>query len=133
MSTAKLTIELPESGKVNLYFGMSAIEVYSNKSVEQVNKLAKEHPKVAVKDLGKFASGSLSFSYVIFAGLCGWADREENIRPKFADAFDMAQEIMEQGDELQKLVYVTFSNSRAHKILQERLNGIQKKNLPEAE
>lgn len=129
MGNGRISFEI-EGTKHTLYFGMSAIEIFSRKSVLEVERLAKEYPKTPINDLK--ADSVKSFTYMIYAGLCNQADIKEQDRPSFEDAYELSENILYQGEELQANIFNCFNESRANQLLQEKLHGKQKKSEVEA-
>lgn len=111
----------------SLYFGMAAIQIFSEKSIHELQILAAENPKTPLDKLQ--ADPVKSFAYIIYAGLCNQADIEELQRPTFKFAYDLADSILYEDDEFQKPIFDCFNNSRAHKALKERLGGVEKKSV----
>lgn len=130
MSNGRISFEI-EGTKHTLYFGMSAIEIFSRKSVNELGRLAKENPETPIKDLK--ADGVKSFAYIIYAGLCNQADIKELDRPSFSEAYELSEEILYQAEDLQNDIVNCFNESRANKLLQEKLHGKEKKSEVEAE
>jgi hypothetical protein len=129
MTNAQIEFEI-KGVKYSLYFGMSAIEIFSTKSVQELQRLAIEFPTVKLEDLK--ADNVKSFAYIVYAGLCNSADKKDLSRPTFQKAYELSEEICFESEELQASIFETFNESRANKLLQEKLNGKQKKSDPEA-
>lgn len=128
MSVPRITFQI-EGVTHSLYFGMAAIEVFSKKSVAELGVLAKENPKTPLDKL--IADPVKSFAYVVYAGLCNDADIKEVQRPSFEQAYEVADAIMYEAEQLQSDIFTCFKESRAHKALIERLKP-EKKSNPEA-
>lgn len=124
MSVPRITFDL-QGVTHSLYFGMAAIEIFSQKSVAELGVLAKENPKTPIKELK--ADSVKAFAYIIYAGLCNEADIKEAVRPSFEDAYYLADDIVNEGYKLQQDIFDCFNESRAHKSLIERLQPIEKK------
>lgn len=124
MSVPRITFDL-QGVTHSLYFGMAAIEIFSQKSVAELSLLAKEHPEIPIDKLK--ADPVKSFAYVIYSGLCNQADIMELSRPTFEQAYYISEQIIDEGEKLQQDIFDCFNNSRAHKSLIERLHPADKK------
>jgi hypothetical protein len=127
MTNPRIDIEI-QGVTHSLYFGMSAIQIFSEKSIHELQLLSAQNPKTPLDKLQ--ADPVKSFAYVVYGGLCNTADINEQQRPTFTECYEIAENILYEDEAVQKSVFDCFNNSRAHKALKERLSGIQKKSLP---
>lgn len=61
------------------------------------------------------------FANLIYAGLCNQADRKDRQRPFYEEAYDLAMEIVEQGEELQTQIYEAWASTKPAKAMVEKL------------
>lgn len=119
MSNGRIDIEV-QGVNHSLHFGMSALKIWTEKAVSELQRV----PNVK--------SDMQAFAYTVYAGLCNYADIKELPHPSFEEAYELAEEILITGDDLQNKVWSTFRESRAGKPLLDKLNP-EKKSDPEAE
>lgn len=128
MTNGHFDFEL-EGVKYSLRFGMTAVQIFFQKSAQQVKELAEENPGVPLDELK--ADNVKSFAYLLYAGLCNYADSKEQKRPTFEDAYNLTESVLTDAPEsLQKEIFDCYSNSRATVSQNEKL-GI--KSVPEDE
>lgn len=126
MSNSRINITTSR-GVFTLYFGMTAIQIFANKGVEELTRLRAENPKLSDKDLGILADRIKSVAYLVFAGMCNYADLNDVPRPVFAECYEIADEIYQNNDGTIEAVFAAFDENRANEKLLEMLNGKQKK------
>lgn len=71
-----------------------------------------------------------AFAYLVYAGLCNNADAKDLARPTFEDCYELTEEILLAGDQLQNDIWTAFKDSRAGSNMIEKvsnLNTAQKK------
>lgn len=108
MTNGKVSFEI-DGIKRSLYFGMVATEIVEKKTF-------------AISNAGEVnLSGIRAFSYIIYGGLCNQAELMDNPYPKFDDAYELTEKIVEQGEELQSLIYNTWANTKPGKDMLARL------------
>ena len=107
----KISFEI-EGVKHSLYFGMTATEIIANSSITAINK-------GEVTDLKAFA-------YILFGGMCNFADSIDEVRPKFNDAYMLAEQISNE-DQITKDIYDAWNGSKPKDELLKRLDAIKKK------
>ncbi len=123
-TTGRMSFEL-EGVNYSLFFSMIAIEIYQTKSFNEVKRLKDAGLPLEVDDIK-------AMSYIIYAGLCGYADLKEKVRPSFEQAYELADSLCYlDNSELVNEIFECFNNSRASKALRQRL-GIEKKSDPES-
>lgn len=127
MTNPRIDIEI-QGVAHSLYFGMAAIQIFSEKSIHELQLLAEKNPKTPLDKL--VADPVKSFAYVVYGGLCNMADINEQRRPTFIECYEIAENILYENEAVQQSIFDCFNNSRAHKALKERLSGIQKKSRP---
>lgn len=107
MTNGKVSFEI-EGIKRSLYFGMVATEIFAQKAVKT--------------SLNPSDSNNIkAFAYLVYAGLCNQADLLDNAYPKFDDAYQLTERIIEQGEELQMLIYDTWAASKPAKNVLDKL------------
>jgi len=107
----KISFEI-EGVKHSLYFGMTATEIIANSSVTAISK-------GEVTDIKAFA-------YILFGGMCNFADCIDEVRPKFQDAYFLAEQIANE-NEITADIYKAWNESKPKEELLKRLNAVKKK------
>lgn len=111
MNNARVTFEV-EGVKHSLYFGMVATEIISDKSYEMAKK--------GIKD------GLKSLAYIIFGGLCNYAESKDQDHPEFEEAYLIA-ELICKDVELCDKIQSTWTESKPYEELMNRLSSLKKK------
>ena len=126
MTNGHFDFEL-EGVKYSLHFGMTAAQIFSEKSMQEVRKLMEETPDVDPKDL--VADNVKSFAYMIYAGMCNEADREERKRPSFTEVYDLTERVLlEAPEQLQHDIFEAYNGSKATEKQRNMLNtAVEKK------
>lgn len=107
MTNAKVKFKI-DGVERSLYFGMVATQIFAEKGAKQaVNNTEANNIK--------------SFAYLVYAGLCNQADLLDNSYPTFEQAYELTEKIIEQGEELQNLIFTTWQNSKPAKEMIDRL------------
>jgi hypothetical protein len=115
MSEGLIKFEL-DGEQVELYFGMKAILLFS----EKLSKHVTDNGFVDDKGQPDFlqADRFLTFAYIIFGGMCNSADRKELPYPVFTEAYDLTEKI-NHDPVLTKRIYDFWNNCKASKSLKE--------------
>jgi len=95
--------------KHSLRFGMTAVEITQNKAYQHTQLHNNE--QLSTWDM---------FVVIIYSGLCNNADVEEINRPKWKDAFDIAESLADE-TETTMLIWECWENSKPVKAMMERL------------
>jgi hypothetical protein len=106
-------------GKVEhtLLFGMKAIMIYSEKHLNELNR---NPNKDAIIDEFK------SFSYIVYAGLCNYAESQDLEYPTFENAYSLTEDLNDLPNEVLRIA-TAFKESRATQKLINVLNPVKKK------
>lgn len=134
MGNGRIQFEIKDgeyAGVHHLHFGMSAIRIYQEKVFSEIQGLSSESPKTKLEDLK--ADPVKSFAYLIYAGLCNYADIQEKSRPTYQYSYSISEEILYMDDSIQNDIWVCFSESRAGKDLLDKLPKPEKKSEAESQ
>lgn len=107
MTNAKVKFKI-DGVERSLYFGMVATQIFAEKGAKQATNNTE-------------ANNIKSFAYLVYAGLCNQADLLDNSYPTFEQAYELTEKIIEQGEELQNLIFATWQNSKPAKDMLDRL------------
>lgn len=99
-----------EGTKHSLYFGMVATQIVAERSLSMVDS----------------PDNIKAFAYIVHGGLCNQADRQDRQRPLFETSYDLAIEIIEQGDELQTQLYNAWAETKPAKKMLDLLPSKKK-------
>lgn len=129
MAKVQLTTD---SGNYTLYFGMTSVGIWQQKSAQEVTKLQTEDAKklgVEVDELPDdhevVPDPMRSLAFLVFAGLCNAADlKEDGVRPSFEDAYLLSDTL---NHDQQNEIWKAFSESRAGADLISKLPKGEKK------
>jgi len=112
MSNGRITFTVP-SGDYTLHFGMKSAQIFAEKGYKEF---------LLVEERGdKGADDIKSFAYIIFSGLCNYADIAEKQHPSFETAYLVTEEILLDGGELQTKIFEVWKSSRPIEEMTKRL------------
>lgn len=97
----------------SLFFGMVATQIFAEKGVNEVGLLSERGEKKA-DDVKAFAC-------IVYAGACNQADRQDRQRPSFSDCYDLTEQILMEGEDLQEQIFSCFRESRPTQNMYDRL------------
>lgn len=118
---------------IPLLFGMTAVRIWQERALNDVVKPALSADKKKIdpeKVKGSNVDNTKAWAYMVFAGMCNYADYKEIERPQYGEAYELAEEMLYLPDEEQKRIWDCFSNSRAYERMTMKLSeltGKQKK------
>lgn len=122
MSNGRIKFTVP-SGEYTLHFGMKSAQIFAEKGLNEF---------LLMEERGeKKADNIKSFAYIIFAGLCNYADIVEHQHPKFEDAYLITEEILMAPDEIQISIFNAWKESRPTKDMMDRLGVKEYESLDE--
>lgn len=106
-----------ESGEYTLHFGMKSAQIFAEKGLNEF---------LLVEERGeKKADDIKSFAYIIFSGLCNYADISEKQHPTFEEAYLLTEEILMAPPDVQTSIFDTWKEARPTKEMMDRL-GLSK-------
>lgn len=121
MPTAKHTFQI-EGKEYTLYFGMASVGIFQQKSLEEVIRMNDSGVKATADNVDKIKT----FAYVIYSGLCNWADLQDQKRPAFGDCYILTEEILSSGVDIQNGIWEAWTDSKPVDEMLKRLNGKEK-------
>lgn len=116
MASAKISFEA-EGKQYSLYFGMASVRIFQERSAKEYLLLVQsgiEDPTQEDLDQTKV------FANVIYSGLCNMADINDEQRPLFAEAYELADSIS-NNIELCKRINDVWAESQPVKDMIDRL------------
>lgn len=120
--TAKMEFEI-EGVKHSLYFGMTSVHIFQQKSFEEVARMEAQGIKAAAENVDQIKT----FTYVVYSGACNWADLNDLQRPMFSDVYMLCEKILTKDNEhIQLKIWEVWKNSQPVAEMLERLNGVNK-------
>lgn len=112
MSNGRIKFLIP-SGEYTLHFGMKSAQIFAEKGLSEF---------LLIEARGeKKADDIKSFAYIIFSGLCNYADIAEKQHPSFEEAYLITEEILMAPAEVQTSIFDTWKDARPTKEMMERL------------
>ena len=90
-----------EGEEISLLFGMKSVFIFGQKYAEHVSKVGQ----------GK-EDGFKLFSYIVYAGMCNYADSKDEEYPEYQTAYLITEHI-NADDELAKKVMSSYNGSKA--------------------
>jgi len=97
----------------NLYFGMDAYEIVAEMSF-----------KATVENN---VSNFKMCSYIIYGGMVNHCVLKETAKPLYEDAYLLMQEIVQESEEFQNMIFSAWDESVANKMLTKVLDADKKK------
>jgi len=118
MASAKLTFEV-EGISHTLYFGMASVRLFEERAAIEYMLLVQsgiERPEMGDFDPIK------SLANLLYSGLCNMADINDEQRPKFMDAYSLAESIW-HNQELCENINRVWTESQPVKEMRDKLNS----------
>lgn len=84
----------------SLYFGLLATQIYAQKCLHVSNNKIE-------------TSNTKEFSFIIYGGLCNAAEINDLPYPSFELAYELTEEILSRGEDLQTEIFKSWSESKA--------------------
>lgn len=107
-----------------LFFGTLAVRIYTTKSAEEFERIS-EGKKLTTAELVSLIDQDKSFAYIIYAGLCNYAEIKEQKHPTFEEAYILTESIFYSGNKQLAIDIINeYSESRATKAQLESMNAL---------
>ena len=121
MISAKYPFKINKN-QYTVYFGMTSVGIFQQKSFQEVMRMTENGIEATGENVDKIKT----FAYVVYSGLCNWADIQDEQRPKYSDVYMLCEDILRDNVEIQEGIWTTWQESQPVKEMLERLNGVVK-------
>ena len=109
--------------QVILHFGMTAVKIWQERAMGDLVKIGSKKKDEILAQVDNVKS----FAYVVFAGMCNYQDTlEKGVRPSYTEAYAITEDILFMDEQVQIDIWTCFENSRAYKLLLDRLHDLTK-------
>lgn len=118
MASARISFEI-EGKKHTLYFGMSSVRIFQEKSAGEYIRLVNSGIEKPTQD---DYDNNLVFAFLVHSGLCNMADINDEQRPLFIDSYSLSEEIS-RNEELTLKINEVWNESQPVIEMSERLKN----------